>query len=320
MVAAAWVAIQAVVGVPGCPRLLCAAEGQAASSRPSAIGRAGRAEAEVRLHARMAHIVIEPDAGEEVVRVSEVWLLVNDSEETLRPGGRGTVRFVLPPDALDLELDETTAESAWVDGPTLVDGAPVPPGERQIVLRYAVPYVGTELVLDRTVALPTDSLRAIAVGDGVVLSATPLGASRRTVVEGQAVVAAEGDDLAAGTALEIRVAGLPLSEGSAAAVSAQPYMRPLVDSGWVAVWSIVLAIAGVAVAAAYPTRLFGGPARTGTAARSGGYLGVVEEIARLDEVRAGGGMAVDQHARRRGRLVQAALALLQAESGEDGTP
>lgn len=267
------------------------------------------AAADVPVVVRTGHLVLEPRPELGSVLVSEVWVVANETDRTLVTNERGGLRFQLPATAFDLVIEDARVRSeALLEGRTLVDRVPVPPGEREIVLRYHVPYWGRELRLERTIDMTTRVLQVLVPVTGATIVSPFLEAARAVAMEERTVVAARGESLEPGTLLAVDVGGLPRSapRPGAAPGLVLPLPQRAIGVDLLAVWGVLVGVAGTLLALAMPLVRRG---RGRASGRENAYAAVVGRIAALDRLHAAGRVAGDRYARERGKLLERAMRL-----------
>jgi hypothetical protein len=253
------------------------------------------------------HLVLEPSPELGVIGVIEVWTLANSTDRAALPGPEGGARFTLPTGAHGLSLlGEGTPGGPSLDGRTVVDRAPVPPGQRQFVLRYDLPYRGRSLHLDRAVDQPVGRLQVIVAAEGAAIESPWLGAAAPMQVEGRTVMVAEARDVPVGIPLDVRLDGLPQA-GTASGADpdiVMPIAPPPVSAGATAAVALALAAAGAALVLAYPVLR---SSADDPAAVQRRYERAVEAIAALDAAQARVPEAPERYARRRAALMSTAM-------------
>jgi mono/diheme cytochrome c family protein len=275
------------------------------------------------LTVRAGHIVVSPLPERGTARVVEMWLVANDGQRTrVAPLEGSTLRLALPAAATNLGIDDPAlrAHASVEDGSILLD-APFAPGEREVVITYELPYSGTELLFERDLDLPTESLQLMAVAPGAEVSSEQLGPPSVSEMGGQSVVTAFGTQLAPPLTVVVNISGLPASRPETGSV------RPLPSSpvGASVLGAIGLALAGVGALAAlaYPVVA----ARRGTAGRGERlereYGHLVRRIADLDARRAAGRIGSERYRDERAASLDRAIALRRRlddlRLGEEGT-
>ena len=121
------------------------------------------------------------DREEQTVAALEIVRIVNESNQTYVPGPEpmNLLRFGLPPDARNLEVDSTLpdADFAQVDrGFALL--ASVPPGEHEVLYSYSFPYSGGSAEFTKSLLYGAEHLRVLSPEGELSLSSGTLGDAR----------------------------------------------------------------------------------------------------------------------------------------------
>jgi mono/diheme cytochrome c family protein len=202
-----------------------------------------------------AHIVVAPQPAQGVARVSEVWVVANDTDRTRIAGDDGaTLRFALPVNALDVGLDDARLQaSAAMEGGVLATAASLPPGRHTAVVSYAVPYIGTALDLVRRTDLEAREVRVLVASPGARIESAALGKPETVEIQGQSVEQASATAVPADTELRVHIGGLPPASRAGAPPGAfVPRAPSPIDRSVLDVLAAALLVIGVAVPLAYP--------------------------------------------------------------------
>lgn len=316
MLARLTVGVVALLLVPvlgGDLQLLGRAHAQTAAPVPAGTATAvttSPTDPDAAITARTAHIVVSPQPEIGAVGVIEVWVIRNETDRTRVAGPSGfTLRFELPLGAQSISVrDPSRQVPATLDGLLLSISDPFPPGEREVVIDYVMPYSDGEFELNRVAPLPTDELRLLVMGEGAVVESPDLPDLSTSDFSGQPVAIASGGGLAAGAPVRVRVTGLPAA-GSAAPGAAMPLRAPPLDQRLLPAMALIVALAGGIVALNYSNRT--NPGRDRRYARQAAVERerVLAALAELDTANAGlSGDDLD-YSRRRAVLLDRALAL-----------
>ncbi|RUA18263.1 MAG: hypothetical protein DSY55_00470 [Clostridia bacterium] len=82
------------------------------------------------------------------------------------------IEIPLPEDAVNINVEgETLGERFWLDGTTLIDSQPLPPGDTQIFLRYSLPVQKGKVTLSHPIPYPTKMLNLLAPDIGIKIDA-----------------------------------------------------------------------------------------------------------------------------------------------------
>ncbi|MBI4420926.1 MAG: hypothetical protein HY560_08885 [Gemmatimonadetes bacterium] len=206
--------------------------------------------------------------------------------DSLHPAWRG----LLLPGAQEVEVGESdvSVEAVWHSGDTIEVTAPIPPGEKQIVLTYLLSAAGRDLVIPAD--QPTGELDLMVADTTAQVVRGPLQALGIVSFENGRYLRLEGKDLSAGAPIVIRLASRPLAPGD--------------------LWWVIVAISALA--------LIGGFVVWRRADLAGGGLTDAEwlaaQIAALDAAPSGGDAAARQ--RRRDELMARLSAALENRSRE----
>jgi hypothetical protein len=117
--------------------------------------------------AERVHFIVEFAAGRALIAEMVVFSL--GGNRTYIGDGTGVLRFTLPAGAQEVVIsdDEGSGRYRHTNG-GFVDTWPLPPGQfvRQILFRYALPYSGDTLQLDRTLAYPIRNINVLISDPG----------------------------------------------------------------------------------------------------------------------------------------------------------
>lgn len=197
------------------------------------------------------HLALQVNKNDRWLEVVTNMTLVNEGDRTYAgqvPAGSAspaqTLRLHLPADARDVEFyqglrHDTVVIADGTDG-VLADTQPVLPGEKEITFAYRLPYSSDQYVLRRELTYPTDKV-IFALPAGVQAQSAQLPEMRQVETDTGNYTVISGEDLPAGTALEIVLSGLPQEEDSLLSVG--DVLRPAV---------VVLVILALGVAVGYP--------------------------------------------------------------------
>ncbi len=156
------------------------------------------------------------DREEQTVAALEIVRIVNESNQTYVPGPEpmNLLRFGLPPDARNLEVDTTLPEAdyAQVDrGFALLAG--VPPGEHEVLYSYSFPYAGGSAEFTKSLLYGAEHLRVLAPEGELSLSSGELGEAGSVVLGGRPYHLIEAWDLPRGDRVTVRLEDLPELSG-----------------------------------------------------------------------------------------------------------
>ncbi|MFH1646998.1 MAG: hypothetical protein ABID71_04815 [Chloroflexota bacterium] len=158
----------------------------------------------------MSHMILSSQPDSLLVR--EYYLFVNYSDRTyLGPGGdaaRGTLRFSLPPGAVNLRLT-----MGLLDGDILLnedgfmDTRPLPPGSHELAFSYVVGRDSGRYTLNQPIYYPTNRFDLLIQSEDIQVSSAQLAQDEPMDIGGQTYGHLSGQGLAAGNTLAINVSG-----------------------------------------------------------------------------------------------------------------
>lgn len=114
------------------------------------------------------HWIIETEAG--MLQIGQIYAVGNTSDRTfvgrVREGADVPLTFAIqiPPEAEGLVFDNGTLGDRFIQvGPAVFDTLPVMPGAatRQVIVRYAIPYVGTSYALQQALLAPAGEVSVL---------------------------------------------------------------------------------------------------------------------------------------------------------------
>ncbi len=112
------------------------------------------------------------------IDVGEVYAFSNSAKRVftgeMNPGADKpeVIRIPLPENAIHISVEgETLGERFLLEGTTLIDTQPLPPGDTQIFLRYALPVENGQATLAHPLLYPTKMLNLLAPDIGVTVQA-----------------------------------------------------------------------------------------------------------------------------------------------------
>ncbi len=160
------------------------------------------------------HYIITVSGG--ALIVDEVQSFSNSGDRTYigaepaAGGPRTTVRFVPPPQAQDVQVDEGANTGRFVqtaDG--FADTLPVIPGQStlQVILSYAIPYDPASTTLTTTFLYPTRAVNVFLSDSGVEMSSQQMMLMGRMGEGAQAYVGYVGQNFAKGDTLTLQFKG-----------------------------------------------------------------------------------------------------------------
>lgn len=185
------------------------AEGQDELSLPVTVYESSDQPGDIR--ADLAQWFLQPHQGG--VLVGELYRIVHTGDrvyagaDQVAPGKRAVLSFEVPAEAQSLVLDGGEIGDRFIrteDG--VVDTLPLAPGGRQVLMRYLLPYSGTQAELAHALPYPVDKLSVlVTAGPTVQTDLQDLG--QQTVNEAQ-WNSFGADALPAGQEISLRLSGL----------------------------------------------------------------------------------------------------------------
>lgn len=258
------------------------------------------------------------DREEQTVAALEIVRIVNESNQTYVPGPEpmNLLRFGLPPDARNLEVDTTLpdADFAQVDrGFALLAG--VPPGEHEVLYSYSFPYSGGGAEFNKSLLYGAEHLRVLAPEGELSLSSGTLGEAGSVVLGGRPYHLIEAWDLPRGDRVTVILEDLPELSGPESVSRWFGSVPPEAS----AVGILVVVMAGAFGVVVWRRRRAARPAPDADG-DSGGELGAFAEIvtlrqmlADLEEDAASGALGEADYRRRR-RILEARLVEMEGEA------
>lgn len=195
------------------------------------------------------HVII--DFGDNRLQVAELYIFRNSGDRAFVGAGE-TLRFTLPEGAQNVRFDDPRMEgSAEVLENEVVDTLPVPPGSRQVLLSYSVPYEGASTTFQKEIVYPTQSLNVLIADEGVDVDAGGLVAGEPvTALQDRQFLNFTRDTVPAGGQLQLKLSNLPRG---GAAVSVPPDRSNTLR--WFGLGFVALALVFVMAYPAVRTRL-----------------------------------------------------------------
>lgn len=198
------------------------------------------------LSADRLHIFFE-FLDEETVRVVELYIVSNPTDQTLVPEEEGgtTVRFVLPDGASSPEFQDGALGGRYIqttDG--FGDTVSVRPGSGvyEIMYAYEMPY-DRKLELEHQMLMPVGAVVVLVPEDGIKISGDNLEDSGTRDVQGVLYHLYSGGDLEAGENLSLTINGRPSLAGSPSLSITDSTGTSLIIG--LAVFGVALVVAGV---------------------------------------------------------------------------
>jgi hypothetical protein len=166
------------------------------------------------------HLAVQVNEGAQTIEVLNYVKLHNGSDRTLVAEGVNTMSTHSA--ALYLPLPEGASNIAPMEGLTqenlsltddgLADSTPFPPGDREVVVSYDLPYSEASYLLERAVMYPTDKLAVLMPLGAVQIDSAQLPNRNETEMEGNKFLVMTGENLTASTPVQIALSGLPKAD------------------------------------------------------------------------------------------------------------
>lgn len=162
---------------------------------------------------RQQHVIVTPDPRTGTLRVVEIAIVQNAGDRTFVGADDGagveTVRLPLPAQAYDVDMSAPLARSSAMRPGQIVYTGPVPPGQTQLMLGYALTYGGGPYTFAKLLPLDTDALDVLVADVGLSARSPQLSDPTTVDAAGTKYVRLTGRGIAAGTvvSIELRPAG-----------------------------------------------------------------------------------------------------------------
>jgi len=175
------------------------------------------------------HLAIQVNKGAQTIQVLNYVKLHNDGDRTLVAEGVNTT--TTQPAALQLPLPKEASNITPMEGLIqenlsltdggLADSTPFPPGDREVVISYDLPYSAASYVLERSIMYPTDKLAVLMPMGSVQIDSPQLPNRNETEMEGNKFLVMTGENLEAGV-VQLSLSGLPKADSGIGAEVLQP--------------------------------------------------------------------------------------------------
>ncbi len=162
-----------------------------------------------------AHTIIYVGSGS--LQVQEYFLFTNESDRTYigskeiaADGSRETLRFYLPGEVTELQLEFGLMECcihSMEDG--FVETMPLLPGNKEVLYSYNVAYNSGTYTLPIRLPFPTTALDLLIQGEGIAVTSDQLTIEDPLDMDGTSYSYLSGNDLTADDTLTVRLSGLP---------------------------------------------------------------------------------------------------------------
>jgi len=240
--------------------------------------------------------------------------------------GREVLVFRLPPNAVNVGVEGGEASGRFViTGDAIIDTAPLPPGQRQILFRYTLPVVDGAVDMTHPFEYPIDNLNLLIPDIGLQVEVSEWTEEPPLQTEGGAFLNYIITSLPPGSAPPVKLSGISaqalaqtMSNEAAAAggqqiidrnatpgISGQPYTTPLVAS----LAALVLAVGSVIAIRRHRSQLASEPVRRRQLREA-----LIQAIADLDDAYEAGELAEAEYQAERTLLKAKLIALSQQEA------
>ena len=221
-----------------------------------------------------AHLILDFDATN--LRVGELYFIDNPGNWTyigkvpVGGGPRSTLQFSLPAGTNNLKFGDPRMESSTSLTDTgFRDTLPVPPGSRQVLFTYQLPYQSPTMSITRMVPYPTDIVNVLVADVGEKVSVSGLAPQDKLANgSGSSFLAFRTQNFPAAQPFQINltnlpktppVAAAPATAGTTAATTAAALPTSAtvlpagLDQGLIRNSGLALGLVGILLALFYPT-------------------------------------------------------------------
>jgi len=186
------------------------------------------------------HMIL--DFASDAVVVREFYIFNNVGDRIYAGEDGLTVRLSLPDGATDIAFEDAETGADYVltqEGLAFV--GLVPPGEKQILYSYSVPYDGSQLTLRREILYSTSNLDLLAANLGVQVETAQLSYQGLTAAGDDTYLHFAAENVPSGSAIELQLSGAP--QGATALPSEESAMVAALREAAPAM-AVVLALLG----------------------------------------------------------------------------
>ncbi len=161
------------------------------------------------------HHIVKVKPEERRLGIVSYLKMANTGDRTVVASPGEAPLFPVPEGAEKLQLVAVSAENEAIPGKSGVTvGQAIPPGEHQLVLAYELPYTGDGLVFRKPLAYPTDKAVLVMSAHEGEAESQQLSAKKEMDSAAGSYQILSGEDLPAGTVLEVTFTGLPAGGGT----------------------------------------------------------------------------------------------------------
>ena len=253
------------------------------------------------------HYIVEFSGG--LAMIAELIVFSLDGDRAYIGDGNHVLRFSLPAGAQDLAVNEGELGGRFVqiDG-GFVDRLTLPPGQnvRQVLFRYALPFVGTSLDLVRSLPYPAANVNALISDVGQAVSSSDLADQGKRTAESGSYYNLLATGIPANKEIRISMTGLPSATGGGVNMGSTSGPASTGSTGGLNKWVIagLLALAAAAAALLVAMPILRAQGRQGLTSISQSYASdsdaLIDALAELDLAYEAG--EITEHAYRDQRL------------------
>ncbi len=265
------------------------------------------------------------------VDVGEVYVFANSADrvyagETPDPNAAPRVLEIpLPEDAVNINVDGQTEDGRFqIDGTTVIDTRPLPPGTMQLFLRYSLPVVDGRVELSHPLLYYTRMLNLLAPDIGIAVDAPDWQEDEPIATQGGDFLNYTVLDLPAGAAPKAVITGITektvtesggneprqvIDRGAAPGISGYPFLPWLLGG-------LGLVVLGLSVAVGW--RKHKQTQAAAPARREAQKKALVAQIAALDDAFEAGELPRGRYDAQRNLLKLQLIALLREEREAEG--
>lgn len=256
-----------------------------------------------------SHIIVDFDGSNQYLVILEALVVSNTGDRAYvgaqenADGKRETLRMPLPEGAMHVRLGEGFIEgSVRVEDAVVIDTQAVPPGSRQLVMNYFLPYQRPNAAAKWTPAYPTAKTSLVIKDVGQQVAFEGFKQEEKLNISGKTYFHLTAEDTAPGDELSVSLSGIPDQLPQSASMSS-PAAADANNPSTFLVAVVGLGIAGVVTGVAYPVlrrkRQDRAPGVGSAAVDEDEWDRLVSEIADLDDRFEAGELAREDYERQR---------------------